>query len=307
LWETGGTINTGFDRIIRNGSLAALGKSLELFIQQDPGGRGLTKWAGTGGLFPAAVSLAGGRHVLILTGFYILSAGVIETDGPPGTVILANALCKAGKRVTILTDRHAEGIMRAGLRSIDCPAELVTYSKDDRIEYEAVIGSDTTHCIALERPGIAADGFHHNFRGLIISDHVAPLDDVFIKCASSGIITVGIGDGGNELGMGNVSHAVDAHIAPHRPYSCKILSDLCICSGVSNWTGYALAALLSRLFSKNLMPDASSFSSLLEEVVAAGAVDGVTGKRDLTVDALPRVWEDGVYERMLEVSSTDCD
>jgi hypothetical protein len=288
--------------LIRNGSLAALARSVELFIQQDPGGRGLARWAITGNLFPAAISLAGGRHVIITTGFYILSAGAIETDGPPGTVILANALSRMGKDVTIVSDSHAAEIMKAGLRSVECDAELITYETGERPDTRTLIRSGTTHCVALERPGVAADGFHHNFRGAVISDYLARLDDVFLKCASYGIVTVGVGDGGNELGMGNVSHIVDAHISPHTAYSCRIGSDFCICSGVSNWGGYALAALLSRLKRKRLMPDLANFRHLVEEIVRAGAVDGVSGRQEPTVDALPRDWEDGVYSAMYSLT-----
>lgn len=287
---------------IRNGSLPALARSVELFIQQDPGGRGLARWAVTGSLFPAAISLAGGRHVIITTGFYIVSAGAIETDGPPGTIILANALTKMGKKVTILSDGHAAAIMEAGLKSVGCDAELITFGNNEKPDTGTLIKSNTTHCVALERPGVAADGFHHNFRGTVISEYVAPIDEVFLKCASYGIITIGIGDGGNELGMGNVSPIVDMHISPHKAYSCRIGSDFCICSGVSNWGGYALAALLSRLKQKRLMPDLTGFRHLLEEIVQAGAVDGVSEKREPTVDALSRDWEDGVYSAMYRLN-----
>lgn len=293
-------MNTEFS--LKHDSIAQLARSVELSIQQDAGGRGLGKWAISGELFPAAVSLAGGKHILIATGFYILVAGVIETDGPPGTIILADTLCKAGKTVAILTDKHAEGVMRAGLTSIGCEAELVTFTRDENINHDSIIRSNTTHCVALERPGLAADGLHHNFRGLNISDYVAPLDDVFLKCISKGIITIGIGDGGNELGMGNVSEAVDKYIAPHRAYSCKIPSDFCICAGVSNWGGYALAALISLLIGKSLLPDFATFSSLIDSLVKAGAVDGITGKPEPTVDSLPRTWEDGIYKQMYEIA-----
>ncbi len=294
-------MNTRFE--FNTSSVAQLSRSIELFIQQDPGGRGLARWARVGDLFPVALSLSGGEHIFISTGYYILSAGSIETDGPLGSTVLAHALTQAGKKVTILSDKHAETILRAGLDAIGCQADLMTFSKDDPIDHTAIITDNTTHCVALERPGVAADGCHHNFRGLVISDYVASLDDIFIKCASYGIVTVGIGDGGNELGMGNVSEAVDRYIAPHRAYSCIISSDLCICAGVSNWAGYALAALISVLCKENFMPDPSTFSFLLEEIVKAGAVDGMTAKRQATVDNLPRSWEDGMYATMYHIAA----
>jgi len=293
-------MNTKFN--YKQDSIAQSARSIELLIQQDPGARGLGKWAIDDELFPAAVSLAGGSHIILITGFYIMDARTIETDGPPGTIILADVLCKSGKTVSILTDKSAEGIMIAGLASIGCKAELITFNTDDKIYPDSVIRSNTTHCVALERPGLAADGLHHNFRGLNISDYIAPLDNVFLKCTSKGILTIGIGDGGNELGMGNVSEAVDSYIAPHQSLSCKISSDYCICAGVSNWAGYALAGLISILAGKILMPDFNSLSSLIDSVVKAGAVDGVTAKQEPTVDNLPRTWEDGIYQQIYEIA-----
>ncbi|MAE11359.1 MAG: hypothetical protein CL876_05535 [Dehalococcoidales bacterium] len=283
-------------------SIAQSARSIELLIQQDPGARGLGKWGTNGGLFPVAVSLAGGKHILVITGFYILDAGTIETDGPPGVIVLADALCKAGKTVTILTDKYAEDIMKAGMKSIGCEAELMVFAVDEKINPDSIIRSTTTHCIALERPGLAADGLHHNFRGINISDYVAPLDDVFLKCTSKGILTIGIGDGGNELGMGNVSEAVDKYIAPHGALSCKIQSDYCICAGVSNWAGYALTGLIALLCGKNLMPDFASLTSIIDSIVKAGAVDGVTCKQETTVDNLPRTWEDGIYKQIYAIA-----
>jgi hypothetical protein len=289
-------MNTGFR--FKQGSPAQQARTAEIMIQQDPGGRGLARWAISGQLFPAAISLLGGVHILILTGFYILAAQSIETDGPPGTAILAEALLRAGKRITILTDNHARGILEAALAAIECKANLMTFSHEDNLNSEAILPPDITHCVALERPGLAADGLHHNFRGLSISDHIACLDNVYLRCIGREIITVGIGDGGNELGMGNVSRRVDQSLAPQRAYSCHIPSDFCLCAGVSNWAGYALAAVISRLAGRNLMPEFTVFNALLEAIVRAGAVDGVTGQPVPTVDSLSRDWEDGVYSQM---------
>jgi D-glutamate cyclase len=291
---------SGSDR--DTGSLARLGRSIERFIQQDPGGRGLSTWATTGTLFPAALSLAGGRHVLMVTGFYVAGAGAIETDGPPGAIVMAHVLQKIGKKVTIVTDRHAEEILRAGLGAMDVSADVVLFSAGERIEFDEVARHDTTHMVAIERPGRSADGVHRNFRGIVISDNVAPLDDLFLECAGEGIVTIGIGDGGNELGMGNVGAAVGSFCAANGACCCPISSDLCICAGVSNWGGYALAALLSVLAGKVLLPEPPELSRLVDAIVAAGAVDGISGLPARTVDGLPWQSEEDVYDRLSRIA-----
>lgn len=269
-------------------------EEIEQLIQQDPGNRGLSKWAIDGNLFPASLSLAKGKHIIITTGFYILNSGAIETDGPPGAIILAKALMEMGKSVTIITDDHAREITEAGMTSVNCKAELITFAADKVIDYKEIFREDTTHFIALERPGAALDGYHYNFRRNIISDFVAPIDPLYVKSAELGIKTIAIGDGGNELGMGNIMYDEE--------FCCSIKSDFCICAGVSNWAGYAIAGILSYLSDKNLMVDFNNFDNLLTSIVEAGAVDGVSGKQEATVDGLERSWEDRIYNDILTMT-----
>jgi D-glutamate cyclase len=275
-----------------------LSGTIESIIQQDPGNRGLDNWAIKDQLLPAASSLSTASDCLLFTSFFIPTAGAIETDGPPGTVVLAQTLISLGKKVTILTDSHAEEVLRAGLNAAGCRADLLPFPPSDAIGHLDIAASRVTHCIAIERPGPASDGFHHNFKGDIISRYIAPLDQVFMRCQANGSTTIGIGDGGNELGMGNVAQALDAFLSPHRPYACVVPSDFCICAGVSNWGAYGLAALLSILTGTNFLLDPGALPCVLDEIVKAGAVDGITGQPVATVDNLPRTWEDEIYEAL---------
>jgi hypothetical protein len=281
----------------------ALAERIETYMQQDPGSRGLARWACKAELLPAAMSLMESRHVLITTGFYVLSAGAIETDGPPGAITLAHALGKLGKTVTFLIDDHAAGILRAGLSALDCNAAVITVGSNGPIDPQRVLTPETTHFIALERPGRAEDGCYRNFKGMDISAFVAPVDDLFRHARRERkITTIGIGDGGNELGLKRVSAAVD-QVVNGRPFSCRTGADYCICAGVSNWGGYAIAALLSHLCGQNLMPAPVGLGRMLEAIVAAGAVDGITGRPMATVDGLAVAWEQQVFDRMHTIAA----
>ena len=268
---------------------------IEAHIQQDPGSRGLCNWARQGDMFPAINSLRKGSHMVITTGFFILRAGAIETDGPPGSIILARALSKMGKQVSILVDEHSEKIMEKGLALFKCAIKLVTVPVGRPIVPDSVFTEETTHLIALERPGRAVDGKYYNFMGQDISAHVAPVDDLFDYARENGVTTIGIGDGGNELGMGKVSRAVDKYVAPDRAFSCRTYADYCICAGVSNWAGYGMAAILSIMAKQASMPDPARLEKLIKTNVAAGAVDGISGKPEATVDGLEYSWEHSVF------------
>ncbi|MDD4160447.1 MAG: DUF4392 domain-containing protein, partial [Synergistaceae bacterium] len=102
--------------------------------------------------------------------------------------------------------------------------------------------------------------------------------------ASSDLFTVGIGDGGNETGMGSLI----SEICDIRPDFRKCLSviraDVSIPVDVSNWGCYALSAALSYIWGEWLGPCINDEISMLEALIAKKAVDGISKRSELTVD-----------------------
>ena len=76
-----------------------------------------------------------------------------------------------------------------------------------------------------------------------------------------------------------------------------------ICAGVSNWAGYGMSALLSAIAGENLMQPPEKLEAMLDAIVSAGAVDGVSGKQEATVDGLEVGWEYGIYNDMFYLAS----
>ena len=67
----------------------------------------------------------------------------------------------------------------------------------------------------------------------------------FFPAHESGkIATIGIGDGGNEIGMGKVRQRVIDYIENGPIIASNVSTDQLITAGVSNWGGSALAAAL---------------------------------------------------------------
>ena len=66
----------------------------------------------------------------------------------------------------------------------------------------------------------------------------------FSAYKSGKITTVGIGDGGNEIGMGKVHQQVIEHIQNGRNIASTVATDHLVTAGVSNWGGSALVAAL---------------------------------------------------------------
>jgi D-glutamate cyclase len=62
--------------------------------------------------------------------------------------------------------------------------------------------------------------------------------------------------------------------------------DHLVVAGVSNWGGYGIVAALARLTGSDLLHTPETERRLIAACVAAGACDGVTRRREPTVDSL---------------------
>ncbi len=158
---------------------------------------------------------------------------------------------------------------------------------------------------------VSARGRCHNMRGVAIDQWTAALHRLFEPpCVPEAVRTVGIGDGGNEIGMGKLRWDVVAERLGGDRFArvpCRVATDWTVLAGTSNWGAYALAAAVLWLRGRPevLRPWTSAWHRrLIEAEVADGpAVDGVTRQREATVDGLPfttyiQPWE-GIRETVL--------
>jgi hypothetical protein len=108
------------------------------------------------------------------------------------------------------------------------------------------------------------------------------------------IATVGVGDGGNEIGMGRFAWSalrerIRGEAAARIP--CRVATDRTIVAGTSNLGAYALAASIAVLHCRiDLLREhsrAAQQAMLVQLVENAGAVDGVTRTSEPTVDGVP--------------------
>ncbi len=248
-----------------------------------------------GELYRSAVSLdaAGseGRAVGIATGFSI--SGPSETDGPPGAVSLARALSAVGCVPFLITDEanraHVERVNSAGYEIVVWPPGAGEGSQ--RFAREVLDRLRPGHLVAIERAGRAEDGRYYRMIAKDITEHCGQIDDLFVEARRRGVATTGVGDGGNEVGMGKAIEAVKRHI-PHGPIiACATVTDNLIVAGVSNWGGYALAcAVLAARGERSLLgeaaPDVARERATLALSLEAGAIDGVLGKPEMSVDGM---------------------
>jgi hypothetical protein len=99
-------------------------------------------------------------------------------------------------------------------------------------------------------------------------------------------VTVGVGDGGNEIGMGNVRARLARAGALMARIAATVTVDHLVVAGVSNWGAYGIVAHLGRMAGRPLLHTPDEERALVTACVEAGAHDGVTRRREPSVDAL---------------------
>ena len=213
-------------------------------------------------------------HVLIGTGFPVTDT--YETDGPVGAIALYRAVEALGA-IPILVC----GAPLADAISSDYRVHKITVGEPATSAQEAQLVIDKYQpalVISIERPGMAADGHYYNMRGENISQRCASFD-YFLSLASCP--TIGIGDGGNEIGMGNVADTLARlNIIP----SATCCDELLI-ADVSNWAAHGLIAMLSVIVEIDMLKGWDNLA-VLQYLSERGSVDGVTRENTLTEDGL---------------------
>jgi hypothetical protein len=240
---------------------------------------------GAGNLLTALHALQCAQKVLLCTGFNV-APGMPETDGPVGTAILAYALSHCGKTAVVVVDELNEPLMHEALRVLD-PAfaakvqiERMPGTHADRTEqaHQTLQRIRPDVVMHIEVPGRNRTDVYSNMVGVSIGDFNQPHDELMNVANREGISTIGVGDGGNESGMGgalNVPTAINGNemqaVVPARHQ---------IFAWNSNLGAIAPAELLIALNEQAPQKQRACTGVQLVEIISAllkaGAVDGVT-------------------------------
>ncbi len=223
----------------------------------------------------AAEALLGNlENVIIVTGFPVPPSLRPENDGPLGAIALHEAVERLGGKAFILTFDDLKEAMLPLVRGFI-----------DRGQAEKMIADgEASLLISIESPGKASDGRYHSMRGIPLD--IEGFDELFLMAREGKIPTIGIGDGGNEIGMGNVRDLVERYVPIGEKISSTVGVDHLITAGVSNWGAYGLIAEASILSGRYLLPEWRE-EDALKVLNYFGVIDGVTGKAEMSVDGIP--------------------
>jgi len=213
--------------------------------------------------------------VIIGTGFPV--SGSFESDGPIGAIALYRVLLDLAYEPVFACAPPISKILSNGFLTYELP--LAGWNESRPAIRKALQDLDPKLIVSIERPGVAADGRYYNMHRKDITDATAKFDLFLLE---SNCPSIAFGDGGNEIGMGNVAeYLADMDINP----SVTGCDELVIAS-VSNWGVYGVIAVLCDLFDRDLfeLVDPESIANYL---VAHGCVDGVTNRKEASEDGFP--------------------
>lgn len=270
-----------------------------------------------GDLFRAARHLVSGREgrsgrsglparALVVTGFFIPQADrpAAETDGPLGALEVCMALRAIGGDAWLVSDECCEPVIRpAALGFLPEDHVLIAPNVSDSPESDTCTPGGTpfdawlnrvidlvraegiSTLIYIERVGPARDGSPHNMRGIDITEWTAPLSQLTLMS----LHTIGVGDGGNEIGMGRVEdYAIEGVVDHGANIACTVPTDQLVVAGTSNWGAHALVCAM-RTFGRTEVDPYMEIGwqrMVLDAIVAHGGLDGVHMTNVATVDGL---------------------
>ena len=217
-------------------------------------------------------------RVLLISGFYV--NGSPETDGPPGTAALAHALLHLGSEVMVVTDQISFEVTRAitppTISCIEFPMLEDTASSD--WASNLLENCQPTIVGFIERPGPTKRGVYLNMLCNDITKHCGLTHHLLSK----DIPSFGVGDGGNEVGMGSYHRALIQEAVVEDP--CYAATDELVIASISNWGALGIVAELVKLSGQDLLPHPEMEEARLRAMVRRGAVDGFSGINELKVD-----------------------
>ena len=226
--------------------------------------------------------------IFLYTGFYV--EGHAETDGVVGTYFLARAFKELSFYPVIITDKYCLDYFKE-IETIYIPIGL----DNDKLYKKLLDTYRPVLHLSCERCGKNKEGEYLNHKLNPITKYTADIDTLF-QMGSLNAPSIAIGDGGNEIGMGNFFEyfeKIDAKF--HSTVTC----DRPLIASVSNWGAYALIATLS----SELLPTFKEAEEYLKHIIKKGAVDGITKQPTLSVDAKEWALEKKILEELRQLSS----
>ena len=205
-----------------------------------------------------------------------------EIDGPVGTVALALALSRLGYRAEVLVPDELASVIGVMQPVVDVSAPVVSTTGLTSGQVSQWI-QRYDGAITVEKLGRNRKGVRHSIMGTPIPPSDEPVDDLVEGLTQEGKLTIGIGDGGNEMGFGKIFHLAREIVPRGAACGCpcgdgivtSTATQHLLPAAVSNFGAYGLVSALSVLHERqDLLPDGQTVVRTIEAGVREGCFDG---------------------------------
>jgi D-glutamate cyclase len=267
-----------------------------------------------------------GDFVIIATGAgHPLYLPEGETDGPLVAVALARIIAEGLRAVPVLIteQEHVRNVKATaiagglGIRPLDeisrvaATIDVLPFPADDaeaiQMAGELLDNLEPTAVVAVEKLAPNRAGVAHTATGMPAGDQRARAERLFEGATERQILTIGVGDNGNEIGFGLIEEAVQRFKPFGRTCQCPcgqglasaVATDILVVAGTSNWGAYGVEACLAAILEDAALihsNDAERF--MLYENVRAGGVDGSTARQMPLVDGTSPEVQTSILELM---------
>ncbi len=261
-----------------------------------------------------------GDTIVICTGFFDPPSMITEADGPIGAVLLGRALAAALDATPVFLTEvtnipRMEALIRAtGLEVVSLELARTTAFKSaivplpidsKRAKHLSKVMIEDIRPVAMisiEKPSPSFKGTYHTGSGVDVSSLVGKVDHFVDAAKKYGALTIGIGDGGNEVGMGNIADEVRTIVTTGAIIGSSIKTDILIVGAIANWGAYAIeACLAAALHLPEVIHSLEMERRVVEMSSRVGMIDPMSGMAQGWVDGTPPTCSESILELLRQM------
>lgn len=321
-----------------------VGENLDSLMNLDPRGYGVCRilyagsraWAGEPLTMRAAEALCKrvgkGDPVFILTGFVLLPHRVPEMDGMVSSMLLARALVLAfdAKPIILCPPDSVEAVKKCAsvvglhiyedmktVMELPLSMGVLSFTKDRKEaqrQAEAILAELTPAAvISVEAPGANEGGHYHNAAGMDVTELEAKTDVLWNNLRSLEILSIAIGDLGNEIGMGTIGEHIRTYVPFTAPGECccgcgggilaASTADHIITATCSDWGCYGMIAALAYLKKDMEILHREELEAELMRVASRSGMIDMTGSLIPGIDGFNTRMNTGVVSLMRQCTA----
>ncbi|MCR4398796.1 MAG: DUF4392 domain-containing protein [Firmicutes bacterium] len=229
-----------------------------------------------------------------------------ESDGPLGAVVLGRSLGLNGASVTYLVEPEVTGVMEGLAKVLGTDCRCTALSREDEA-FNTSLAAEFDAAVFIEKIGASPKGVYHLVTGTARPKYDSSVVGFLEEMSRAEKPTIGIGDGGNEIGFGRIYKAARKIV----PYGTECLcperegivtsmaTQLVFPACTSNIGAYAICAALALVTGRrDLLHTPAAETRLIAATVPLNSIDGGSGMARKYVDGIPSSVNAAIVEVM---------